>query len=132
MLPSRNMWRYFWADATSIAAYVPVRRESFDLSVGTGISIRRIISHTINGNPNTISDLDNRMYEWSYFLPTRIGADFHLAGGRQVVCAIEYQVSLRDIYKPAEVTGPYDYTAWVNKLHSVSLSVGYMISIPKK
>jgi hypothetical protein len=128
-LRSRNMWKYVWADATSIMSYVPFRRENFDLSIGSGISIRRILSNTLDGDPNMIYDFDSRMYNWSYFLPARIGANFQLPGGREIACVLEYQVQLRDLHSPPTVTHQYEYTDWVNQLHSVNLSVGYLFRI---
>ena len=128
-LPARNTWQYVWADATTVVSYLPISRPDFDISLGSGVSIRRILSQTLNVDPNGVGDFANSLYEWTYFLPVRIGVDIRMPRGRKVNCALEYQFQLRELHRAPTITSSSDYKDYINELYSLGLTMAYMFSV---
>jgi hypothetical protein len=125
-----NNWRYGWIDASTIINYIPVRKSKYEIGLGTGISIRRIIAASTEGNPS-LGTFDDRLYDWTYFVPVRMQMSFPLENDRQLLFAIEYQLQLRDMYKPSPYLSSSDFASQVSRLYSIGLCAGYMLRVAK-
>jgi hypothetical protein len=129
MLPLRQrQWEYVWLDATMIGAFRPVIRKDFSVVLGSGLSVRRILQSGLKySEPSSSSAVFGQVLSWSYFLPVQAGVDFNFGGGNRLSLMLEYQVQLRQLYKPGSKT--FYYSGFENmeepRLHSLSLNMAY-------
>src|SRR5215212_4109227 len=97
------------------------------MGFASGISIRRIIPSSIDGNPRGITNFHERMHDWSYIIPVRV-TTFHLENGRQLTCSVACQIQIREMHEPLPNMDWYNVSSQVNKLYSVGVCTAYMFA----
>jgi hypothetical protein len=122
--------KYLWADITSLLSYVPIRKDKFDISFGSGISVRGIWSQSTTGIYSRPDTFGRAMPPVSFFLPVQLNGNFKFVNGQRMVVTIEYNAQLRDMYyAPVNIT---DYTDMNNWMQSYGVVVAYTIPCRNK
>jgi hypothetical protein len=135
--------RRSWLEFSSMAAFHPQLRNKVGVLVGIGFSTRLLMRASTmatldpgfhQGTNYGTVDMTKYLYRWNYGLPLQLGMDFKI-GDHKVAWLLEYQVPLRNLYKPATFNPDlaFDYS-WVpadEKYHSITLRLTYMIPIKK-
>jgi hypothetical protein len=101
-------FRHSWVDGSMSLLYKPIRRESYTLLVGVGLSVRRLINSTsvwditsVSGEQSSYKhNQSDLLYPWNYSFNPQIGAEFPMMGNSRLQLMAEYNLGLRDIYDP--------------------------------
>jgi hypothetical protein len=126
-----------WVEGGTRFLYKPLRRASFGLIVGAGVSARRLIRSVLSSEIPNVSggqsswseyDVTDLMFAWSYFLSPQLGAEFYLPDGGRLLGLAHYQYALRELYKPVEPNpnATFDY-AW-ERSHYKPIAGGLTVS----
>jgi hypothetical protein len=119
-IPMHFRWQYLWAEVAPPLSYVPIQRSKFNVAVGSGISIRRIL---------TASNGEALIYPWTYFLPIRLSSSMTFANRHSVTFSAEYSAQVRRMYRAGDDNYP---TTTVNKMYSYGIVVAYTLPCRSK
>jgi len=122
VLPHSVKWKYLWAEVAPLVSFVPIQKNNFQLAIGSGISVRRILTTTVgNSTSPAVQDL---IFPWTYFLPIRLTGSIALANHHLLGFTAEYSAQLRPMYRSENDNL---FTA-VNRMYSWGLIISYSIA----
>jgi hypothetical protein len=124
MMPASIRWKYLWAEAAPLLSYVPIQRGNFNIVIGSGISVRRILSSSVapfyaRGDSN-----NERLYPWTYFLPIRLSSTTTLANRHSLTFSAEYSRQLRRMYRAGDDNL---VSTTINRMYSWGFVVSYSV-----